>query len=298
MASLNAGPEYYAAEGRYHAARSREEKLAALQEMLKYVPKHKGSQSILMEIRKKISSLRDEERIEKKKKAGQKGRGDFVKKQGAAQIVLMGFVNCGKTALFNRLCGIRHQSSEVAYETRAVEPGMMDYEKIPFQILDLPSINDQNKARLFALSRNADLTLVILDPFSPIEMQAEFFADLVGKKMFVISKRNLVDLNAKPTFFFYDAFSDDDLSKLKRILRDNLELIRIYTKSHHGGIDREKPFVLVSGSTVSDIAKQIHKDMFQNLKYAKVWGSSRFPGQQVSGNYQLKDGDVVELHMK
>ncbi|MFH0971786.1 MAG: TGS domain-containing protein, partial [Candidatus Micrarchaeota archaeon] len=292
----NAGPEYYAAEGRYHAARAREEKLAALQEMLRFCPKHKGSQSILMEIRKKISSLRDEERVEKKRKAGQKGKGDFVKKQGAAQIVMMGFVNCGKTALFNKLCDLHHQSSEVAYETQGVEPGMMDYEKIPFQFLDLPSINDQNKARLFALSRNADLTLVILDPFSPIEMQAKFFDDLVGKKMFVISKKNIVEV--KSQFFQYDAFSDGDISEMKKTLRKNLDLIRIYTKSHHGGIDYDKPFVLVSGSTVADIAKQIHKDMYQNLKYAKVWGSAKFAGQQVSGNYQMKDGDVVELHMK
>ncbi len=296
MASLNAGPEYYAAEGRYHSAKTREDKLAALQEMLRFCPKHKGSQSILMEIRKKISSLRDEERVERKRKAGQKGKGDFVKKQGAAQIVLMGFVNCGKTALFNALCSLRHQSSEVAYETQGVEPGMMDYEKIPFQILDLPSINDQNKARLFALSRNADLTLIILDPFSPIEMQAAFFDDLVGRKMFVISKRNIVEV--KSSFFQFDAFDGGDILELRRRLRTNLDLIRIFTKSHHGAIDREKPFVLVAGSTVADIAKQIHKDMYTNLKYAKVWGSSRFAGQQVSGDYKLKDGDVVELHMK
>src|SRR3989344_7591632 len=142
MASLNATPEYYAAEERYRQAKTTEDKIAALKQMLGLAPKHKGSQSILMEIKKKISALKDEVLVERKKKAGKRGGGDFIKKQGAAQIALMGFVNSGKTALLNKLCGMHHPSTDVAYESGMVSPGMLEFEKIQLQLLDTPSIID------------------------------------------------------------------------------------------------------------------------------------------------------------
>ncbi len=296
MASLNAGPEYYSAEGRYQSAKNREDKLLALKDMLKFAPKHKGSQSILMEIKKKISAIKDEEKIEKKKKAGKKGSGDFIKKQGAAQISIIGIVNSGKSALFNRLCGLKTPSAEVQFETREAVPGMMDYEKIQFQFLDLPSITAQNKSKYFAVARMSDLCIIVLDPLQDLYSQKKFFEDLQAKKMFLISKKAILQVEyADPQF---DAFSDEDLEFIKKAIKSNLNLIRVYTKSPRGEIDREKPFVMLFGSNVLDIARQIHKDLYTNLKYAKVWGSGKFSGQQVSGSFILKDGDIVELHMK
>ncbi|MBI5224443.1 50S ribosome-binding GTPase [Candidatus Micrarchaeota archaeon] len=296
MASLNAGPEYYSAEGRYQSAKTRENKLLALKDMLKFAPKHKGSQSILMEIKKKISALRDEEKIEKKKKAGKKGSGDFIKKQGAAQISIVGIVNSGKSCLFNRLCNLKTPSSEVQFETQEAVPGMMDYEKIQFQFLDLPSITDQNKAKYFAVARMSDLCIVVLDPLQDLYPQKKFFEELAAKKMYLVSKKAILAVEyGDPQ---YDAYSDEDLEFIKKAIKSNLNLIRIYTKSPRGEIDKDKPFVMLYGSNVSDIAKQIHKDLYTNLKYARVWGSAKFSGQQVSGDFILKDGDVVELHMK
>lgn len=296
MASLNATPEYYAAEERYRQAKTNEEKIAALKQMLGLAPKHKGSQSILMEIKKKISSLRDEIVVEKKKKAGKRGGGDFVKKQGAAQIVLLGFVNSGKTALLNKLCGTHHPSSDVAYETGIVNPGMLDFEKIQLQILDTPSIIEHNRNKLFGVARLADLVLIILDPFQEIGEQKKYFDELAAKKMFIISKKAFLDVHGGD--FQYDVNLESSMSELKRMLIMNLELIRVYTKNPRGETDYLKPFVMVRGSTVSDLAKQIHKEFYQNLKYARLWGSSKFKGQQVSGDFKLQDEDVVELHMK
>lgn len=296
MASLNAGPEYYAAEGKLSVAKTPEEKLAALSEMLRFCPKHKGSQSILLEIRRKISDVKKGMQLAAKKKAGKKGSGDFVKKQGAAQIALLGLVNSGKTALYNRLCGINHPATMVEYETQSVTPGMMDYDKIQLQILDLPSITEQNKNKLFAIARMSDLALIILDPLQNLEAQKIVFSHFEGKKLVLISKKNLLLVGSD--LAQYDAFSDGDILLIKKILIKNLELIRVFTKTPRGDIDKDKPFVMISGSTVQDIAKQIHKDLYTNLKYARVWGSARFSGQQVSGDFILKDGDIVELHMK
>ncbi|MEK6954262.1 MAG: GTPase [Candidatus Micrarchaeota archaeon] len=296
MASLNATPEYYAAEERYRQAKTPEDRMAALKQMLGLAPKHKGSQSILMEIKKKISSIREELVVEKKKKAGKKGGGDFIKKQGAAQIALIGFVNCGKTALLNKLCGMHHSSSDVAYETGIVSPGMLEFEKIQLQILDTPSIFEQNKNKLFGIARLADLVIIILDPFLDIMEQKKYFDELVAKKIFVVSKKGYLDVHGND--FQYDVNLESSITELKKMFVRHLDLIRVYTKNPRGETDYLKPFVMVKGSTVSDIAKQIHKEFYQNLKYARLWGSSKFKGQQVSGDFILKDEDVVELHMK
>lgn len=83
--------------------------------------------------------------------------------------------------------------------------------------------------------------------------------------------------------------------ELKKSIYDNLDLIRVYTKRP----DEEpakRPLVLMKGSTVFQVAKAVHKDFERRLKFARVWGSTRFPGQQVPRNYVLKDKDVVELH--
>jgi hypothetical protein len=82
---------------------------------------------------------------------------------------------------------------------------------------------------------------------------------------------------------------------LKELIFKNLGLIRIYTKRPDER-PSERPVVLPRGSTILDVAKAVHKDLAQNLKFARVWGSARFPGQQVSRDHLLKDKDVVELH--
>ena len=57
----------------------------------------------------------------------------------------------------------------------------------------------------------------------------------------------------------------------------------------------EKPLALKEGSTVEDVANVLHKD-FKKFKFAKIWGSGKFQGQRVARNYELKDGDTVEIY--
>ncbi|MFH1106699.1 MAG: GTPase [Candidatus Micrarchaeota archaeon] len=304
MASLNAGPEYYAAEERYRSAKTYEDRMQALQEMLKFCPKHKSAHSILMDIRNRISALKKQKILEAKKKAGRKGAGDFVKSQGAAQVALLGFPNAGKTAMFNALTGLKFSSTPVPFETRETTPGMMDFEKVQLQILDLPSAMAANKARLFSVARNADLCIIVLDPLQGLDRQLEFFKD-APSPLPVISKQTFFSAGFKDpaagllsSAFVFDASSPDSILALKRLLVEKLDIIRVFTKNPHGETDMQKPFVVRRGSSVLDVAKAIHKDMFKNFKFAKLWGGGKFAGQRVSGSYVLRDGDVLELHMR
>jgi len=291
MASLNASPEYYNAEGRYSEAKTSEEKLDALQEMLKLAPKHKAAHALLSEIKKKIARLRKEKvRDEIKAKQRKSSAGDFVKKQGV-QIALLGWPNAGKTALLNALCGLSLPSTSTPFETAKPQPGAWVYEKVQIQVLDLPSATDDNKARIYALARPADLAVVIVGPDQNVEAQEAFFKDLRNEKiLFCISKSG-----KREGFYSYDVHS---LDALKRKAFDSLEVIRVFTKTPKEKPDMEHPIVLFKRKrTVLDAAKEIHKD-FASLKYARVWGSAKFAGQQVSGDYELQDNDVIELHLK
>ncbi|MCX6767996.1 MAG: TGS domain-containing protein [Candidatus Micrarchaeota archaeon] len=296
MASLNATPEYYAAEARYRAAKTFEEKKAALEEMLSLCPKHKGAQSILMEIKNRLARLRKEEAKEKaKKKAARGGRGEFVRKQGDAQVVLLGFQNAGKTALFNAVTGLRKQSTPVPFETREAAPGMMVVKKVQAQVIDTPSMNESNKAKLFAFARQADLVIIILDRGGG-EAEAKgakrFFDE--AARVFLPGKNILWLAREKD----YDTADAKSVTALKERIYSALGVVRVFTKTPRGEPDYEKPVVIKSGGTVLDVARQIHKELASGLDYARVWGSAKFPGQQVGADYEPADGDIVELHLK
>ena len=100
---INAGYEYFEAEKKFQTAKSAEERLAALKEMLKTVPKHKGTETLIAEINKRIKKTREEieKKQEQKKKAGAKSLS--VKKEGAGQIVLVGLPNSGKSTVLKEL---------------------------------------------------------------------------------------------------------------------------------------------------------------------------------------------------
>ena len=75
-----------------------------------------------------------------------------------------------------------------------------------------------------------------------------------------------------------------------------LGVIRVYTKKPGQQPARERPFILEEGSTVLDLAEEVHQDLVRKFRYARVWGSAEFPGQQVERTYVLRDGDIVEIH--
>ena len=75
------------------------------------------------------------------------------------------------------------------------------------------------------------------------------------------------------------------------------ECMRVYTKVPGKPVDRTKPFTVPIGSTVLDLAREIHRDFEHSLKFAKVWGTGVFEGQTVKRDHELHDADVVELHV-
>ncbi len=291
MASLNAGPEFYAAQQKYSDAKTPEERLEALKEMYRLAPKHKASENLLKDITAKIGKINKELGKIKREKSRKKEKAEF-KKEGV-QATLVGIENSGKTALFNKLSGQNQPSTETPFETKKLTPGTMKYENVKIQLIDTPSLTETNANLLLSHCKNTELAIFTYEGKKD-KTQEEFLKKLDDakiRKMILKPKKDLTNSTEEES---YNAFKPEDIEKVKKKIFNELQIIRVYTKPPHGKPDYNDPIILNKGDTVKEAAAKIHKELL-NFKSVKVWGSTKFPGQQVNSDYPLHDGDVIEV---
>ena len=159
----NLSPEYKAAEAGFRATREPRERLQWLREMLRTIPKHKGTEHLQADIKARIKDLG--EQLEGGKKGGGHGGPALViRPEGAAQIALLGPPNSGKSALHARLTASGAQVAPYPFTTQFPQPGMLSYEDVHFQLLDLPPIADEHPVPWIGSTlQTADAALLVLD---------------------------------------------------------------------------------------------------------------------------------------
>ena len=328
----NLPPEYLEAEKRYKEARSTAEKVVALEDLLSKLPKHKGTDKLRADLRSRLSKLRDE--ALRKKKSG--GRTDLytVDREGAAQVVLVGFANSGKSSLLKSLTNANPVIADYPMSTIMPLSGMMPFEDIPYQLVDLPPVgNESTDGWVSGIIRNSDILLLVIDLADDPDVQAELLMEQLkswrisllkagsfimghdlknpaSPKRVVIAGnkadhgvaaeglRRLKDVvgNAYPVISV-SAKTKTGLEDLKVTIFEVSRIIRVYSKEPGKEPDLGRPFTLPAGSTVLDLAELIHRSFVQTLRYVCVWGSTRFPGQRVQKDYILKDRDIVEIRV-
>lgn len=328
----NLTPQYFAAEEAYRKATTIEEKIEALQEMLAVIPKHKGTEKLQADLKRRLSRLREEGQ----KKSKTASYNPFhVEKQGAGQVVLAGYPNTGKSSLVTVLTRAKTKVAPYPFTTTIPAAGMMPYKDILIQIVDTPPLTPEGgPPGLLNTLKGGDLLLIMVDMSSEecLEQLDETLDFLTRKKViagstfpelnnevegtvkrkyvpYLIvgtkmdspqSKENLEiikELKPHLSLVSISAEKGIGLEALKDKIFEALKIIRIYTKAPGKQPDLETPFVLKKGSAVVDLAYNIHRDFPKRLKNARVWGSSRFEGQTVARDYLLEDGDIVELNL-
>nr|MBS0019472.1 50S ribosome-binding GTPase [Gammaproteobacteria bacterium] len=163
----NLTPEYKNAEAAFRSARDSKERLECLREMLRTISKHKGTDHLQAAIKSRIKELK-EELAGPKKGGAQSGPATVIRPEGAAQIVLIGSPNVGKSALHARLTGSNAPSAPYPFTTQFPLPGMLPYQDIYFQIIDLPPLSSHHPIRWFANAlRPADAGLLVVDMSDP-----------------------------------------------------------------------------------------------------------------------------------
>jgi len=280
------------ARNRYREAKSPEAKLAALEEMLKTIPKHKGTDHMQADIKRRMAKLRDAQAVSKKNRSS--GH-EHIPKEGAGQCVLIGAPNAGKSQLLATLSNAKTEVADWPFSTLVPVPGMMTFEDIPIQLIDLPPVTDEyTEPWVYSLIRACDVGLVVLDATRDIEILDDL-ADLER----LLEARNIRLAEESPED------PDDRVRCIPcRIVLSKcdfgeltLHIVRIYTKLPGKKPDMKEPYTLPEGSTALDAVRMVHRDFVDRLKYVRVWGSGRFDGQQVPSDHRLEDGDVVEIHL-
>ncbi len=329
--AVNLTPQYHAAEEEYKKAQSAEDRLACLRKMYQLVPKHKASEKLQADLKTKMKELNEE--VEKERKSGKKGGGVSYKvpKQGAGQYVLLGPPNAGKSRLISRLTSAKSEVAPYPFTTRAPVVGMMDWQDVRVQLIDLPPLTaDFLEPYVTSLTRAADAALLFLDladddgPFATqtvIDRMAEYKTILAGRKpeaetqagvetvrtILVANKCSDPGANDRwsiATEMMGDRFpvcrvdleGDVGVNELREQVFRFLNVIRVYSKEPGKPADKTAPFTCPIGSTVAEFAGCVHRDLAEKTKTARVWGSGAFDGQTVGRDHIVVDGDVVELH--
>ena len=326
----NLPPQYFEAERRYREAKTDEEKLGCLQQMLAIMPKHKGTDKLQADLRRRISKLK--KLASQRKKSSRRAPGFNVEKEGAGQLVLVGPPNVGKSQILASLTNANPEIAPYPFTTQKPLPGMMPYDHIQIQLVDVPPLSPEYmEFWVPGIVRNSDGVLLVADLSSDdlldqTEMVIERLKQakinlerderpidprdgIAHKKTLLLAnksdaQRARENLEILRDFYgrrfrvlSFSAATKSNLDDLKREIYNILEIIRVYTKEPGKRPDYTDPIILKRGKTLTDAALSIHKDFARDLKYARIWGKEKYDGQKVQKDYPLQDEDVVEFHI-
>jgi ribosome-interacting GTPase 1 len=311
----NLTPHYFVAEQSYRHAETPQDKIAALERMFAALPKHKGTEKMQADIKRRLSEARRES--QRTRKAGAHSMPEYlVKREGAGQMALLGPPNSGKSQL---VCALTHAHPEVAgypFTTRMPAAGMMPFEDVQIQLVDLPPISALfMEPWLPQVVRSGELSSLVVDPNDP---------DVLGEIDFILTTldtwrarppslllANKLDLPDAPDNFraideLYcerlrclgvSALNGAGLAGFARASFGALNLVRFYSKPPGKKPDLEVPYVLRRGSTVGDAAAHIHRDFAEHLRYARIFHRSQeHDGLMVERMHIIEDGDILEFH--
>jgi ribosome-interacting GTPase 1 len=326
----NLPPQYYEAERRYREAKTDEEKLNCLQEMLAIMPKHKGTDKLQADLRRRISKVK--KLASQRKKSTRRAQIFNVEREGAGQLVLVGPPNAGKSQTLASLTNANPEIAPYPFTTQKPLPGMMPYDHIQIQLVDVPPISpDYMESWVPGIVRNSDAVLLVADLSSDdlldqtemvIERLRQAKINLekeekpIDPRDGIAHKKTLLLANKNDTggakenlrilrefygqrfpVFSFSAATKSNLIDLKKEIYNLLGIIRVYTKEPGKKPDYTDPIVLKKGEKLLDAALSIHKDFAHSLKYARIWGGEKYDGQKVQKDYTLQDEDVVEFHI-
>ncbi|MBU2511922.1 TGS domain-containing protein [bacterium] len=325
----NLPPGYFEIEKRLKDAKTPSEKVSCLEEMMSVIPKHKGTDKLRAEIRKKISKLKVSP--QSKKGATRKESAYNINREGAGQVIISGPPNVGKSSLVAVLTNATPEISDSPHSTWKPTPGMMSIHDIQIQLIDTPPLNrDYVDKDLFDLIRRSDLLLLTVDiqgdPFQQLEETADILKQnriapvrlkdrypdqprMTFLPFHVLANKNDSEQFDENVDIFAELLEDDwpylpvsaktgrNMELLKKVIFERLEIVRVYSKTPGKPADMKAPFVLKRGDTVEQFAAKVHMTFAEKMKHARIWGDNVYDGQLVQRDHQPNDGDIVEIHI-
>lgn len=321
--------QYQKAEEAYRRAQTAQERLRCLEQMLQQIPKHKGTEKLQADLKTRLKEARDD--LLSEASSPRKGKSYRIARQGAGTVIVLGGPNSGKSRVVAELTNAQPEVAPYPYTTREPLPAIMSWEGITIQLVDTPPIAVGHlEPYLVSFARTADLVLLCMDGSSDDAPQqtADVF-ELLQHRKTVLSNRTGLDeqdlsvvhvrtllvvtrggeegadvrremlselVDVPGVELFVDLDRSRDVQRLGQVVFDGLQVLRIYTKRPGEPVNKVDPFTVPIGSTVQELAEQVHAELAARLKSARIWSDSGKSGESVGREYVLADGDVVELH--
>ena len=301
MASTNQSPQYLKAQSMFFLAKTNEEKLKWLEEMIRESPKHKSSEKMNANLKTRYIKLK--EKIERIKKSGKSSSKTGIKKEDM-QAVIIGFTSSGKSSLLRELTNASPMIAPHAFTTKHPIVGMMPFSGMQIQIVEVPAIESEYYDR--GLAHTADTILILVNNLQDIEKLEKQLGYGNEKKIIVFNNKNELDerrveatlRSKKLNYIIINTESGKGISELKEKIFQSFDRIRIYTKEP-GKSKSEKPNILNVGSTVRDVAEKIFHGFSKQVRESFVTGpSSKFPNQKVGLTHVVKDMDILEFRTR
>jgi small GTP-binding protein len=237
-----------------------------------------------------------------------------VRREGVAQVALVGAPNAGKSSLLHALSHVQIKIGDYAFTTLRPVAALTRIGGVLVQLVEIPGLikgasEDRGGGRaLLGVLRAADAIVYCQDVRAPYEQLKDVWTEvsaagislpciLAATKMDEAQDGDIVRLQAmvqEMPVVGVSIIDDESLNSFKEAVWKLTGLMRVYL-SHNKLVDAE-PMALQPGATVSDVAMQIHKDLGAACRNARIWGSSAlFDGQQVGRDHCVQDGDIVEI---
>lgn len=301
--------------------------------MLRLIPKHKASEKKQCDLKHRISVLRKEIAQGKPAPGAAAVVIDpyHIPTSGGGQVVVLGLPNTGKSSVLAAVTNAAVKVADYPFTTVAPIPGMWRWEDVQIQLVDTPPMTAEHvEGGLINMIHGADVVALTVDAASPESLdQADTALSLLAARNIELVDCAVEDIpfdkpDGKPGLIVVthaDLVPPEDIATMAEMYAGRLtvsplacttpptgfeefgkhvwrlmHVLRVYTKRPGQKADMAKPYTLHIGATVDDLARAIHRDLPEKLKFARVWGSARHDGQQVHRTEELHDRDIVELH--
>ncbi len=317
----NLPPHYHTKEAELKKAKTPEEKIQILLEMMAIMPKHKGTEKLQKELKSKIARLRKE--ASEKKVISRGSPVPTIEKEGAGQVIIAGPPNTGKSTLLASLTKARPEIAEYPFTTKIPQPGMFLYQDIQIQMVDTPALaSGVSEKWLGDMMQKSDLIMILIDLSDDdilekmedaMRVLEQFRIKNEGKWEFnkkILWTGNKIDMPGwqeikdvlcelypvGDELITISAKENINLDYMGEKLFKKLEIIRIYTKIPGKPAEMKDPYTIAAKSTLEDLAESIHKDIVKTFRYARVWKKGEGNPLIAGRDYILEDMDLVEIH--
>jgi ribosome-interacting GTPase 1 len=277
--------EWYILEEKFRNEKDLEKKIELLRELIGITPKHKGTENLLAELRRRLAKL--EEMLEKRsKKVGKKVK--LIEKSGDILVSIVGFTQVGKSTLLKELTNATVEINNKPYTTKEPVTGVCFYKGIYIQFVEIPSFFLKEH---LSIGHSSDLLLLLVRNENELRE-----LENILKENKLENKRKIVLIAEKSRINAFENLEvKKDFSELLDGILKQMKIVRVFMKPQGKEVEK-RAVVLKEGATIKDLIEKLNSNWLKTFKFARIFDKTEFSGRRVGLDYKLKDEDIVELH--